>query len=301
MSKGSLFWANASGKLGETVLYRSGGEQRTRTYVAKIKNPKTLAQMKNRLSMLNLATIYRLLKPVLSVSFPLRKANQSGFNAFVKANKSISTAVISKDMAQNNMVVPYNMLMSEGVFNPLGSFKNGQTGLQGWDITNILTDTNAREIFADFSLGMNYVTSADQFKKMLAVLGLPASTKVTIVIATYEDDGFSMTHQTISGSSSDAEISASGLVITQDSDEVTEDDSFSSHPWFLTVGNTWDSETMVAIILSYKDGNGVLQISTSRMLLGSDNREYVEQFLEGGDVYEQVLDAYGYNVGSALE
>lgn len=301
MSKGSLFWANASGKLGETVLYRSGGEQRTRTYVAKIKNPKTLAQMKNRLSMLNLATIYRLLKPVLSVSFPLRKANQSGFNAFVKANKSISTAVISKDMAQNNMVVPYNMLMSEGVFNPLGSFKNGASGIQGWDISNILTPTNAAEIFPEFSLEMNDVQTADQFKKLLAVLGLPASTKVTAVIARYEDDGFSVTHQTISGASSDAEISALRLTVMHDSAEVSVEDTFSSYPWFLAINDTWDSETMVAIILSYKDGNGVLQISTSRMLLGSTNREYVEQFLEGGDVYEQVLDAYGYNVGSALE
>lgn len=301
MSKGSLFWANASGKLGETVLYRSGGEQRTRTYVAKIKNPKTLAQMKNRLSMLNLATIYRLLKPVLSVSFPLRQANQSGFNAFVKANKSISTAVISKEMAQNNMVVPYNMLMSEGVFNPLGSFKNGTSGIQGWDITNILTETNASEIFPDFNLGLNSVTTAAQLKTMFAVLGIPASAKLTAVIARYEDEGFSISHQTISGSSSDTEIAAFGLAIKQDSDEVTEDTTFNSAPWFVTLPDTQDSETLATLILSYKDGNGVLQVSTSRMLLGSSDTSYVEQYLEGGDVYEQVLDAYGYNVGSALE
>lgn len=300
MSKGSLFWGKGSGKLGETVLYRAGGEQRTRTYVARIKNPKTLAQMKNRLSMLNLATTYRLLKPVLSASFPLRKSNQSGFNAFVKANKSISTAVISKEMAQSNMVVPYNMLMSEGVFNPLGLFKNGQTGLQGWDITNILTPTNAAEIFTSVNFGVNFITTVDQFKKMLTVLGLPASTKITAVIARYEDDGFSVTHQTISGSSSDVEIAASGLAIMHDSEEVTEDDTFNSHPWFLSVNDTWDAETMVALILSYKDGDGALQVSTSRMLLGSTDTSYVEQYLEGGDVYEQVLDAYGYNVGAAI-
>ena len=76
MSKGSLFWANASGKLGETVLYRSGGEQRTRTYVAKIKNPKTLAQMENRLSMRNFAQVYRALQPILSKSFPNRAAKE---------------------------------------------------------------------------------------------------------------------------------------------------------------------------------------------------------------------------------
>ena len=300
MSKGSLFWGKGSGKLGETVLYRAGGEQRTRTYVARIKNPKTLAQMKNRLSMLNLATTYRLLKPVWAVSFPMRNTNQSGFNAFVKANKSISTAVISKEMAQSNMVVPYNMLMSEGVFNPLGLFKNGASGIQGWDISNILTQTNAAEIFPNFNLGLNSITTATQLKAMFSVLGIPASAKITAIIARYEDDGFSVSHQTVSSSSSDAEIAAFGLAIKHDSDEVTEDVQFDSYPWFVTLPDTQDAETLATLILSYKDGSGVLQVSTSRMLLGSTDTSYVEQYLEGGDVYEQVLDAYGYNVGAAI-
>ena len=54
MSKGSLFWANASGKLGESVFYRSGGEQRNRSYVKNIKNPRTEAQMRNRIQLGNL-------------------------------------------------------------------------------------------------------------------------------------------------------------------------------------------------------------------------------------------------------
>jgi hypothetical protein len=41
MSKRSLFWGKGSGKLGEAVYYRAGGEQRTRAYVKTVKNPKT--------------------------------------------------------------------------------------------------------------------------------------------------------------------------------------------------------------------------------------------------------------------
>ena len=41
MSKRSLFWGKASGKLGEAVFYRAGGTQRTRTYVKNVKNPKS--------------------------------------------------------------------------------------------------------------------------------------------------------------------------------------------------------------------------------------------------------------------
>lgn len=88
MSKGSLFWANASGKLGESVFYRSGGEQRNRSYVKNIKNPRTEAQMRNRIQLGNWASMYRRLKPILSKTFTNRPSSESGFNALVKANKS---------------------------------------------------------------------------------------------------------------------------------------------------------------------------------------------------------------------
>lgn len=73
MSKRSLFWGNASGKLGEAVFYRAGGEQRTRTWIPKIKNPKTLSQVENRLSLLNLVTTYKEWKDIISKAFPLKK------------------------------------------------------------------------------------------------------------------------------------------------------------------------------------------------------------------------------------
>ena len=301
MSKGSLFWANASGKLGETVLYRSGGEQRTRTYVAKIKNPKTLAQMKNRLSMLNLATIYRLLKPILSVSFPLRKANQSGFNAFVKANKSISTAVISKEMAQNNMVVPYNMLMSEGVFNPLGSYKSREDGYNGYDVKSLLTE----EVLAQFPIttgtGFAKIDTAEKLKALVLALGLPASVKFTIVRSSYMDDGFDVSSYTIDSTATDAQIAAAGLYLNAGEVVLEDGQSLFGQDILLSPQYQTSGEVISTLILSYKDGNGVLQISTSRMLVESTDDSYVEQYLEGGEVYEQVLDAYGYNVGSALE
>ena len=59
MSKRSLFWGQASGKLGEAVYYRAGGEQRTRSYVAKIKNPKTRAQALQRTKFNNMVAVFR--------------------------------------------------------------------------------------------------------------------------------------------------------------------------------------------------------------------------------------------------
>lgn len=114
MSKGSLFWANASGKLGESVFYRSGGEQRNRTYVKHIKNPKTESQMRNRIQMSNWAAMYRRLKPILSKTFTARSSAESGFNALLKANKSRLRYAISKEMLENCNYIPVGARVSSG-------------------------------------------------------------------------------------------------------------------------------------------------------------------------------------------
>lgn len=114
MSKGSLFWANASGKLGESVFYRSGGEQRNRSYVKHIKNPKTESQMRNRIQMSNWAAMYRRLKPILSKTFTARSSAESGFNALVKANKSRLRYAISKEMLESCNYIPVGARVSSG-------------------------------------------------------------------------------------------------------------------------------------------------------------------------------------------
>ena len=114
MSKRSLFWGNASGKLGEAVFYRAGGEQRTRTWIPKIKNPKTLSQVENRLSLLNLVTTYKEWKDIISKAFPLKKKNQSDYNAFVSRNKNTFTSVIPKELASAGLSMPDGMILTDG-------------------------------------------------------------------------------------------------------------------------------------------------------------------------------------------
>ena len=114
MSKRSLFWGNASGKLGEAVFYRAGGEQRTRTWIPKIKNPKTLSQVENRLSLLNLVTTYKEWKDIISKAFPLKKKNQSDYNALVSRNKNTFTSVIPKELASAGLSMPDGMILTDG-------------------------------------------------------------------------------------------------------------------------------------------------------------------------------------------
>lgn len=100
MSKRSLFWGQAAGKLGEAVYYRAGGEQRTRTYVAKIKNPKSYMQALQRTKFNNMVAVFRGTSIFVKSFFKPEKTNQSAFNAFVKRNFPLCITVADKEMCE---------------------------------------------------------------------------------------------------------------------------------------------------------------------------------------------------------
>lgn len=114
MSKRSLFWGQASGKLGEAVYYRSGGEQRTRTWVPKIKNPKTKSQATQRCLFMNMVAAFRALKPFVQTGFISRKSNQSAFNAFVKDNFGRNNWVAEKSMIEASEFAGYGFSLANG-------------------------------------------------------------------------------------------------------------------------------------------------------------------------------------------
>lgn len=135
MSKRSLFWGQASGKLGEAVYYRAGGEQRTRAYVAKIKNPKSRAQALQRTKFNNMVAVFRGTSVFVKSLFKAEKSSQSPFNAFVKRNFPLCLTVAdgemvelgeggSQDFVFANGSVNFNTVPSIIPFKPLGSDEN---------------------------------------------------------------------------------------------------------------------------------------------------------------------------------
>lgn len=298
MSKGSQFWGVASGKLGQQVLYRSGGEQRSRTYVAKIKNPKTLAQMKNRLSMLNFATTYRMLKSILSKSFPNRSAKESGFNAFVKANKSIKSAVINRVIANMGLCVPYNMLISQGYLTQFGEFKQitlaSNEKAAGFDLSAHPNIAEIRALLGSWDTMDDFPSSLANWQALWDALQLPSDAKFTVVLATYVDDAYSVKSYSFGRELNGLDIWNSPVHAF-----IIRDGQDSSYKPILTFGGQ-SSETMVGCIISYTDGNGKLQVTNSRMVVPSNDTSIPDDFVEGGFVYDQVLNEYGYTADSAL-
>lgn len=293
MAKRSLFWGQASGKLGETVLYRAGGEQRTRTYVAKIKNPKTLAQVENRLSMSNFSATYRILKSILANSFPNRPTNQSGFNAFVKANKSINSPVLTPDAALQGLCVPCGFTMSEGYINEFGEvgFANLNFGpIVGFDVTN---NRAAEEI--NTAIGSSIVTNGAQLKTLVKAMGVPENAVITLIAAEYKDTGYKCTYKSFPVATLDTDNTMGTWRLAFDKDKVDDTMYFGASD----NGNQM-FEGEATLIISWKDANGKLQITTSRMLSAPGSAAFAKQFVKGGEYYNDVLNFYGYNEDSVL-
>lgn len=113
MTKRNMLLSLASGKLGDMVFYRAGGEQRTRTRVTP-RNPKSIAQMENRIPMANLSALYKGWAPILRQSLSSKSSKESAFNAFVRENKPANNFYVPKEYTENGQGVPFGMVLASG-------------------------------------------------------------------------------------------------------------------------------------------------------------------------------------------
>ena len=133
MAKGNFLMNTVAGKLGSMVLYRAKGDQRSRTYVKTVSNPKTRAQLDQRTQLANLVAVYRAMKNVMSSAFENAAANQSQYNAFVSANLNVGTSVhLSKADAAAGACIAAPYQVTKGSLPPVTL-----TGLAPDAITNI--------------------------------------------------------------------------------------------------------------------------------------------------------------------
>lgn len=117
MSKRSLFWGKASGKLGEAVFYRAGGTQRTRTYVKNVKNPKSYKQALQRTKFNNLVGCFKAISTAVKSFYTNRVSNQSPFNAFFRKNWPLNLWVADKEITGVNEGVFQGLYVADGDLN----------------------------------------------------------------------------------------------------------------------------------------------------------------------------------------
>lgn len=128
----SLIIRGGRKQIGGMVLYNRKGETIARELAAQVTNPRTPAQMEQRIKLSNLVAVYRANSSWMRGAFEDKRQRESDYNAFVSANVDSNDVALSKsDVASGAAVVgPYKITS--------GSLPVIETVLNGADlVTNI--------------------------------------------------------------------------------------------------------------------------------------------------------------------
>lgn len=102
----------ATGKVGDLVFYRAGGEQRTRTKVTPA-NPRSYDQQVQRSKIAQVVNFYRGFNVLIRETFPHRPVRQSAFNAFSAANMAKAPTLLRSE-AKRGIFNPAPFFISKG-------------------------------------------------------------------------------------------------------------------------------------------------------------------------------------------
>lgn len=103
---------NYVGRLGGSVYYMNKGQNIGRELAAEVSNPRTPAQMRQRMKWANLVNIYKANRSWMGhLSFENKPQTWSDYNAFMSANIGTNPVYLTKGAAENGdaILAPYTM------------------------------------------------------------------------------------------------------------------------------------------------------------------------------------------------
>mgnify|MGYP006992071024 CR=1 FL=1 len=308
MAKNSLFWGKARGKLGEIVLYRAGGEQRSRTYVKKIKNPKSLAQMTQRVKLGACVAFFRSTSNILRYSFPNRPARQSGFNAFISETLPVASTAVPREFADQALSCPLDYRISKGsLVLPSGAFMpqafNDSVGPVGLGLMDFpATSDSGLAVAANLSDVGNALSSWLNDNPDFATT-LPNKFNICIIISEQVAKGCLQTTRVLNCEREGNSVTVSGNLLptaigSPICGKITNDDG----DFFVIAPNALcDAPVSFAgAFISYTDVNGKLVVSNAIMNNLSNQQGELAKYKKNGDYYNQAIDELGVGVGDVL-
>lgn len=306
MAKNSLFWGKARGKLGEIVLYRAGGEQRSRTYVKKVKNPKSLAQMRQRVKLGSLVSFFRTTSNVLRYSFPNRPQRQSGFNAFVAESLPIATTALPRKLADQGLSIPLNYHISKGnVVLPAGSLTlggaSGNRNSWGVYLTKPL-DSDITTDYKDATLEdvENYVEQWLEYNPEFAA-SLPMKFNFCIIISEEAETGCLQTVRVLNVDRSEGCVEVSGNIQpTANGSKIIGLTGGGGSLMFAPGGGSNANLLFCGVFISYTDVNGKLAVSSAQMQSVIITGEGLGKYEKHGELYNQAILELGMGAQSML-
>ena len=153
MSKRSLFWSTASGRLGDIVLRTVRGESIASKYQPKVLNPRSYSQMYIRAQFATAVKFYRhATDNFFKFAFEDKKKNESDYNAFMRYNARRG-CIIEKYLSDRYTYPAFgdNWILANG------SLPVIEYGFQGNDTAFINVngiETSHKETIGDFSTRM---------------------------------------------------------------------------------------------------------------------------------------------------
>lgn len=152
------FWLNgASKRLAGAVIYNAMGQTRARRLAASVTNPRTEAQMNQRVKWANLVNLYRVNSDWMKYAYETKKVTQSEYNKWMSLNVSNSQIYLTKQLASAGACVVDAYTITQG---SLPSIENINTENSRW-LSNIyingvedLTETTVAQ-FTNFVLQQN--------------------------------------------------------------------------------------------------------------------------------------------------
>lgn len=145
------FWLKDQTKqLAGAVIYQAMGQTRSRRLAESVYNPRTEAQMNQRVKWANLVNFYRANASWMKYAYETRKTNQSEYNKFMSLNVTDSRIFLTKQQAAAGACVVYPYLITQGSLPSIETL--AYSG--GWQ-SNIVLDAGsqigASTTIADFS------------------------------------------------------------------------------------------------------------------------------------------------------
>lgn len=120
----NLLMRKSSGKLAGATIYTTEGVTIMREVNDHPKNPRTDAQMAQRTKLANLVNFYQALQPYWKKAFEKKDKLNSDYNRFVQLNLTNSPVYLTKQQAQDNVVIPANYVISQGSLAVAPEFSN---------------------------------------------------------------------------------------------------------------------------------------------------------------------------------
>lgn len=317
MSKRSLFWGNGSGKLGEAVFYRAGGEQRTRTYIKTVKNPKSYQQALQRTKFNNLVGVYKGLALAVKSFYTQREANQSPFNAFFRKNWPLNLWVADKELTSKGEGVAngfYVAVGSVGIstsIEPYEDLGGTDTYWPAWtinsgDMTIPKGSASAKQVkkgkqMYELLVGANNPYNLPSEFVVTAIKAVQGYAGNAFIVATLNcsatsESTWTLVHKSpsLSATEFDPELVCQALGGTVTPATATEDGKVSGVTklgFFDSQSTESDLNLGVAVVVSFKDASGK-QCTTSTITYMEGLEQTARDYLPTGSAGQSIISQY---------